>query len=532
LSRLRGSRYGAPVPTPSDAKRTATDVLVAALLWTGTIAYLALWPRDLKSDEGLFLYEAKRLLDGDVLYRDVFEIVTPLAWYAMALLFRGFGADIATARMGMAVLHGGMAALVYAVCRRAGVRPNLALAAGVAHVAIAQPGLFVASPHWFGTLATLVLLLALLALEWPRRTGACVGVGLAAGLLLGVQQHKGAILALGAAAVMAVHALLGGLGWRRLARQLAAYAVGVALVVVPLALWLVASAGAGPVFEALVVFPLVNYRDIGFNRPRWGEYVPIVAHWLYVLPELIRWLPLVSVVPLARLALPAARRDPITLRRLSVLGVIGVFTVLSVGYAPNYTRLAIVSPVLFVIVAETLEWGLGLLPQPGMGRAGGWALSLGVLAGLAVKLEQNLTRHRELIAATRPTAFGTVDFWNADEAVMVDRVRELMRQDGARELFCYPNCAGVYLTTGAVNPTPFQILLPTYNSPAQIAHALELLDARRVPYVVVALPLSVKWAEDPMVRWLGPRYERVPLPLSKRIPGFMLFRRKAEQPPS
>ena len=43
------------------------------------------------------------------------------------------------------------------------------------------------------------------------------------------------------------------------------------------------------VLDALVVFPLVNYRDIGFNRPRWGEYAPQVAYWLYVLPELAAW---------------------------------------------------------------------------------------------------------------------------------------------------------------------------------------------------------------------------------------------------
>ena len=54
--------------------------------------YLTWLPRNLPSPtKSIHLYEAKRILDGEVLYRDVFEMITPGFMYLMALLFRIFG---------------------------------------------------------------------------------------------------------------------------------------------------------------------------------------------------------------------------------------------------------------------------------------------------------------------------------------------------------------------------------------------------------------------------------------------------------
>ena len=64
------------------------DLARAALLAGATALYLATLPHDLyPSDEGRFLYEAKRLIDGDVPYRDFFDFITPGLLYLLALAY-------------------------------------------------------------------------------------------------------------------------------------------------------------------------------------------------------------------------------------------------------------------------------------------------------------------------------------------------------------------------------------------------------------------------------------------------------------
>lgn len=96
----------------------AADAIVMLLIFGGVALYLCLLPWGLQAaDESYFLVEAKRLRDGEVMYRDIFEFVTPLATYAMATLFWLFGTTMATARMAMASLHGLTAVLLYAAAR-------------------------------------------------------------------------------------------------------------------------------------------------------------------------------------------------------------------------------------------------------------------------------------------------------------------------------------------------------------------------------------------------------------------------------
>jgi len=76
------------VGTEPAPQQSRLDVVVALVLFAGTLAYLSTLPRILgPSDEGLYLYNAKRVLDGDVLYRDIYDIITPASHYLMALAY-------------------------------------------------------------------------------------------------------------------------------------------------------------------------------------------------------------------------------------------------------------------------------------------------------------------------------------------------------------------------------------------------------------------------------------------------------------
>src|SRR5262249_24245044 len=106
----------------------AIDAGLGLLIFALTVAHLARLPHNLGGfDESFFLYEARRIREGETMYRDFFQFVTPVAWYVMALLYWLFGTTMTTARTGMAVIHGVTAVVLYLTCRTLDIRRPLAL---------------------------------------------------------------------------------------------------------------------------------------------------------------------------------------------------------------------------------------------------------------------------------------------------------------------------------------------------------------------------------------------------------------------
>src|SRR5262249_11492684 len=129
-----------PLGTERSALPSRLDRALAVALFAGTFAYLWAMPRILgPSDEGLYLYNTKRVLGGVVLHLYVYDIITPGSHYVMALAFRLFGTSIATARAVIGVVHGIAVVVAYATCRTLGVRRAIAVAAALGYLALSQP---------------------------------------------------------------------------------------------------------------------------------------------------------------------------------------------------------------------------------------------------------------------------------------------------------------------------------------------------------------------------------------------------------
>src|SRR5690606_6778565 len=127
----RGARTGGGVSGQGARAVRWPDLVWPLLLFGGALGYLLSLPPNLgAADESVYLYQARRVLEGAVPYRDVFDLTTPGWLYVMAALFGVFGVSIETARGAAAVLHGGTMVMLYATCRALGVRPGLAWPAG------------------------------------------------------------------------------------------------------------------------------------------------------------------------------------------------------------------------------------------------------------------------------------------------------------------------------------------------------------------------------------------------------------------
>ena len=72
-------------------------------------------------DEGIRLVGAQRVLNGEVPYRDFYTIYGPGQFYWPALLFKVFGVEIISTRIGFIASNAVVAAALFALCRRLGV---------------------------------------------------------------------------------------------------------------------------------------------------------------------------------------------------------------------------------------------------------------------------------------------------------------------------------------------------------------------------------------------------------------------------
>jgi hypothetical protein len=507
----RGAAASAPPPSgaPDDAAPCdRRDLVWTLLLFAVTVLYIAVLPRALgRADESVYLYEAKRLLRGDAMYRDIFEIITPGWMVLMALLFRVFGTDLATARLATAVIHGLTAILIYLTCRRLGVRRGFAWPAALSLLIVSQPAWPIASQHWLGTLLS-VLLLFVCAGRRERRARWALVPGLIIGLLAAVHQQRAVYMALGTAVWLVGDAVVRDRGRprRRLApllADLAALIGGMALVVAPMLIALVASAGFDAVWRALVIHPLFNYGSR--TGCEWGHINVLTApQGRFTFPRLLTYLPAVLVPDLLRLPLGAAQA-----RRPLFMIVFCLASMGSIVYFPDFIHIAFIAPVFFIAIAELLDWAAARIPAPAtVARAAGAVAALALLGAATYRLHSNLMRARALYPLPLHTAFGRVDVQRAEDVQRYERLSELLRDVPGRPLFCYPFFSDLYLLADANNPTRYGFFQPGYNSPDQIAELLGSLERAAPPYIA-AVPVFTQ-PDDPIMAYIRQHYEVLP----------------------
>jgi len=463
--------------------RSVRDAAIFALFLGATVSYLRYWPHDFYFfDEGLFLYEAKRVLQGDVMYRDFFDIRTPAWFYLFAGLYALLGVSMETARFGMAIVHGLIGGLTYLACRFAGVRVSIAILAALTHLTLGYPTCTIATPHWLSTLVILIQLLIILRTPSATAKRALLW-GALAGVLILVQHQMGVIMAVGVGAVLIFDHMASAKGAfsTSLLRQAAVYTAGLLLVAGPVMLAFVAIAGFDDVFRALVEYPLVNYRRI-HEGIAWGVYAPRLVPLGLIVKCLPLVLPPAFLVALRRWRMEADRQQ---MRPLVVTLILSMAALGSVVYHKDQLHFAYVAPLWFSLTAQLLEALLQYLEE----RLGGVRITIGVAAlllmiGCGWQLLQNLRSRQRIFRVPVQTAFGRIDFYDEHDVERFHWLSELLRDRQVNEIFAYPTDAGIYLLTGTRNPTRYQVVLPRYTGDDQIAEIIANLEARRVPIVI------------------------------------------------
>lgn len=502
------------------SRATATRAVdtLGWLLGAAVFAYLLAFPRVLgRTDESVVLFGAKRVLQGQVMYKDFFEFIMPGSFYFFAALFAATGPSLLAARVAMAAANAVSCVLLYQLARRVAAVPEACVAV-ILFATTCLPIWPYASPHWLSTTLCLATAAALLSTRWEEATRLRPAiVGALAGLTFCVQQQRGVFLGLWVMSAIVAQEYAAPVGdrWRRCRCQLAWVAAGWFAVTVTVLGYSAWRASIGQVVYATFTFVFDNYYGKVHGpqiqgRTSWAGVCMLCGEFLsYAWWRMLRSFPLILLIEALTLAWAVRRRGLHSELMRGCLLLLAVLMSLAILYYPDFIHVAFIAP-FALIVAARLAYGVRsmlfwqrwnfLRAVPGL------ALAAGVLAATAkgwTNLEYAFRQAPERFESAVGTLRGT-----AADRQLLEGVRQVLRDERSdhHTLFSYPADAWLYLAAPAENPTPFAILYPGYNSAEQFHTVIDALQKQPADCMVVNVGLVQNG--DPFVQVQTARYQR------------------------
>jgi hypothetical protein len=439
----------------------ATWVGVFALTWWLLLARLVV-----VRDEAWMLWLATRLSRGDVLYRDAYDVTTPIAAWLAAAVVRVAGPQMAAVRALAAAVFATQVVLGIVIVRRAGSRAAGQAVLALVLLAVAAPyGAFVSV---YSALAVCFAMATLLVtLEWlagaaaGRIAGpAAWGIGVAGGCTFWTKPNVGVLVAFAVAA--AALAAMWGQPWRPWIPGLVRIAAG-ALVVSLACVAMIVLTGAWVPFVDQVFRSKGEYLELGFGylpalRERYHRLVDgtVPFQLRRVTGVLVQAAPVALLVALAAGAVRSRRA---ALGPLVAFVAFGVAGMLAVFPRPGLNHITGVMPLVVTAVAGT--WALGHHPGRAPARwarvalVAAGALAVAGIVALAVPLrwpaQPDRFRRDAPHFAWTPVARRQLE--------ASARLRRELRAWRIDTVFIVRKDAGfLYLRTGARNPLPYDIV--------------------------------------------------------------------------
>ena len=448
-----------------------------------------------QADETDVAWVAKQVAMGRAPYGDFFSFIPPLTLYGLGAFFKAVGPSLAALRLLTVAWLTGLTLLCHLLLLRWKVPAGWAFGAALSLPALFLPFWPVPSHHWF---AMGFGLLSLAALSGPRRSprnwfyaGGLVGLS---GLCL---QTEGLFFA-----AMLVLLLLTDEGGPK-GRSAFWASAGLALPLLLFGFLLLLSGTAGWAFYDLVLWPARYYKQTGgFNDVKPLQFLP--ALWRDAVPRPFRWtglaplalLSLCMALPALALLLPGfspvwtgGRREGRGEWLVGAGGILLAF-LLYVNGRGDWTHLVMISPLLLLFTARSLDWTSERW-RPGAMKA--WIAAALVLAAVRWPaywiqrppiLSQVAAVDARLVRESVPAVLGRLP------GVLEKKLPVLYLSSQGSALYLY----------WAPVPPPVDWLMPPssrYNAPWEYAMAARFAQEHRVPYILISANQHAAFLTDP-----------------------------------
>jgi len=490
------------MPTGSKVFRVSAAVfLIAALGFLYRFLFIAPFvPTEGNGigDSLLNLAPGQRMYQGEMIYRDVFEFLTPGTALVNFVMFKIFGLrpwipDLLALLMGLA-----LAAIGIAISRKL-MHPMLALLPSAVFIVSERAFLNDPTHHWYSVLATLAAIAVLLERRTPVRIAAA---GMFCGLCACFTQTSGLAVVVGFAVFLWWESRQRHEDWRGLLRKEAWLLTSFFATFLAVIAYFISEAGPARFFWCTVVFVLKYHSaEAPANKlmVMMAEF-PVLTSLRAFLYSFAHWLFLFAVTPLifilffGRYWWKSSRKPFEYWERPMLVAIVGFFMLLSIAPAPDGFRMAVTAfPALILLV-----WFLDSPRKLAQGLAAAITVATLVIALYSVAAHEPqpvgimATPHGEL-AFTDPTLYQE-DLW-------------IQQHTHPSEYFYEPLSQDAYFYLDLRNPTPLSSIENNgYTPPEQVADIIRGLDRHRVRYILwsrqaLDVPQSSK---NPSNDYLGP----------------------------
>ncbi len=454
----------------------------------------------------IFLHEAQRMAEGQVIYRDFFEPLFPGTQYVFLGLIKLFGVRTWIPNA-MFILIGSLLAWAGAAVSRL-IMPKgpflLPSAIFLAFAYVTEPD---PTHHWYSTLAVMVAMILIMEKRTSRRLGLAGGL---LGLATLFTQSTGPAAMLGLAVFLLWEGRSKGQAWRELVKRLLILAVPFAAVDLVAVVYLAARAGLDRLAYCTVVFPAEFFRLWYWNTPQVylaESEIPLFSSPLRELLAIFIWLfvhflvPFIYLIFLVRMFRQAKSHPHEPWDRLALLTIVGLFEFLTIAYSPSWLRVCTVAfPAIIVFVWLVKSSRKLLLTVTNLL----WVISLAILAGQAVRVQS--AAGRLLMSPAGPLAI-----LNSDRFAKYQWVQQRTRPG---EYLLQASRCDLYYPFKLRNPAEVPFLTASgYTRPAQVQQVISSLERRRVRFVLWQIWLGFPQHSpsntsilDPLRSYLRSRY--------------------------
>jgi hypothetical protein len=444
-----------------------------------TYLYLILFlppflPIYLKGDAAIYIHEATRMLNGEVLYRDFFELTTPGTSMFYYVLFKLLGFHQWIHNVTSLVMGASFLWLSVVISRRV-LPARLVPLPGLLFLAIPFSARLEITHHWFSCLAVTSVLPILMERRSPARIVAAGGL---CGLALCFTLARGLLAFLGLVLFLSWEGRRRQQGWKTLLANQALLTVGFLILPLVIDSYYIGKAGAERFIFCTVIFGMKYYSAFGgpntfrtvFNDLRLPLAPPFLAYALAFRFVLIVT-PLSYLLFFLRWRQSSGRKCVECWDQLLLLAILGLSLLLSIVPAPNSVRVgAGMLPALILLVwfISTLERGRRSLVT---------LLWAGALGTMVIGTYQRQSHPRSIL----DTPGGRTAIYYDDIA---ERCAWLQARTRPGEYVFDTTWTNSYVLLGLKNPTPIPSLTETdYTRPEQVNHAIAGLEEHQVRYV-------------------------------------------------
>jgi hypothetical protein len=433
-----------------------------------------------QSDCDIYLSHAQRMLEGQLIYRDFFEFLTPGATLVDLLFFRVFGPRPWIPNVLIVILGAGFVWAGVAISRKL-MRPRVVWLPSALFLVDTRYYLSDPGHHWYSSLAVMAGIASLIQRRTPTRIAAA---GCFCGLSSCFTQTKGLFAVVGFAVFLWWDCRQRQTGRREFFKNLSWLAAGFAAILLLVNGYFIWKAGPARFFWCTIVFVLKYYsHQADWNSPlvfsgslqgggaatySFRLYENIAKSFIDVVAA-----PCICLLVLVRYLWRARSNSWDDWDRPVLVAIVGLFLFLSMAPAPSPPRLMPGSLPGFILVGWLLD------------SRSNFARGLFALCSVAVlaAASYSVIRSRPKDIGVLTTAQGKMGF-SEDGENAFSEYQWVQQHTQPGEFFFRAGFPDMNFYLDLRNPTPLpRITNNGYTTPGQVKEVIDGLEQHQTPYI-------------------------------------------------